>query len=135
MKLRSLKLFLGNIARTTNSKSLPVNSIGNIYETDENGNRSDTIVGYTINCATNKGDEIKIKFPMSVEEKITDLKRQLENDVEIEISFTNLKLTPYALKTKSGDVISGVSGKADDFNIFSTKMDDVGFDISEDVEV
>lgn len=133
MKLRNLKVFLSNVARTTNAKSLPVNSVGNIYETDDNGNRSDTIIGYTITCSANKGDELKVKFPLAVADKIADLKKQLESDVEIEISFVNLKLTPYALKTKSGDVISGVSGKADDFNIFSTKMDDVMLDVDVDI--
>ena len=115
---------LANVARTTNSKSMPVNGVGVIYAQDANGNRTEEVIGYTITCAAYRGDELKIKFPTAVADKIADLRNQLENDVEIEIGFTNLKLTPYALKTNSGDVLSGVSAKADDFEIVSSKLDE-----------
>ena len=68
---------------------------------------------------------MKVKFPISTAEKIADLRNKLEKDVEIEIGFTNLKLTPYALKTNSGDVLSGVSAKADDFEIVASKIDEL----------
>lgn len=42
--------------------------------------------------------------------------------------FTNIKLTPYALKTSAGDVISGVSAKADDFNILPANLDELVMD-------
>ena len=128
MKLRNIRLVLGNVARTTNAKSMAVNSVGTIYETDDDGNRTEKVTGYTVTCSAYRGDELKVKFPIEVESKITDLRRQLENDVEIEISFSGLKLTPYALKAKSGDVISGVSAKADDFDIVSTKLDELMLD-------
>lgn len=124
MKLRNVRLMLANVARTTNSKSMPVNGVGVIYAQDANGNRTEEVTGYTITCAAYRGDELKIKFPTAVADKIADLRNQLENDVEIEIGFTNLKLTPYALKTNSGDVLSGVSAKADDFEIVSSKLDE-----------
>lgn len=133
MKLRNVRLVLGNVARTTNAKSMAVNSVGTIYETDDNGNRTDKVTGYTVTCSAYRGDELKVKFPIEVESKITDLKKQLENDIEIEISFSGLKLTPYALKTKSGDVISGVSAKADDFDIVSSKLDELIVD--DDIEM
>lgn len=125
MKLRNVRLMLANVARTTNSKSMPVNGVGVIYAQDANGNRTDEVTGYTITCAAYRGDELKVKFPVSTAEKIADLRNKLENDVEIEIGFTNLKLTPYALKTNSGDVLSGVSAKADDFEIVSSKIDEL----------
>ena len=94
MKLRNVRLMLANVARTTNSKSMPVNGVGVIYAQDANGNRTEEVIGYTITCAAYRGDELKIKFPTAVADKIADLRNQLENDVEIEIGFTNLKLTP-----------------------------------------
>lgn len=132
MKLRNVRLVLGNVARTTNAKSMPVNAVGTTYETDENGNRTETVTGYTITCSAYRGDELKVKFPVGVADKIEELKTQLENDIEIEISFTGLKLTPYALKTKSGEVISGVSAKAEDFSVVSSKLDELMLD---DVEI
>ena len=128
MKLKNVRLTLASVARTTNSKTMPVNEVGVIYKQDAEGNRTDEIGGYTITCSAYRGDELKIKFPVTVAEKIADLRNKLENDVEIEVVFTNLKLTPYALKTKSGDVISGVSAKADDFAIASANLDELIMD-------
>lgn len=128
MKLKNVRLTLANVARTTNSKTMPVNEVGIIYKQDANGNRTDDIAGYTITCSAYRGDELKVKFPLTVADKIADLRNQLENDVEIEIGFVNLKLTPYALKTSAGDVISGVSAKADDFSITSSNLDELMID-------
>lgn len=132
MKLKNVRLVLGNVARTTNAKTLPVNSVGTIYKMDDNGKPTEEIIGYTITCSAYRGDELKVKFPIEVADKFNELKKQLENDVEIEISFTKLKLIPYALKTQSGEVLSGVSAKAEDFTIESSKTDDLLFD---DVEI
>lgn len=131
MKLKNVRLTLANVARTTTSKTMPVNEVGVIFKQDAEGNRTDEIGGYTITCSAYRGDELKIKFPVTVAEKVAELRNKLENDVEIEVSFTNLKLIPYALKTKSGDVISGVSAKADDFEIASANLDE--FVVEDDV--
>lgn len=130
MKLKNVRLTLGNVARTTNSKTMPVNEVGEIRSVDEaTGKPLDTVTGYTVTCSAYRGDELKIKFPATVKEKWEQLKTELENDVNIEISFTNLKLTPYALKTNDGNVLSGVSAKADDFNIELAGSDDILIDM------
>lgn len=117
MKLKNLRLTLASIARTTNSRTLPANSTSKIFKKDEAGNQTDELDGYSVNCSTYRGDNINIKFGLNVAEKIEKLNKELENDVNIEISFTGLKLTPYAMKSNTGNVLSGVSGKADDFEI------------------
>lgn len=125
MKLKNLRINLSNIARTTNSKSMPVNETGIIYSTDEDGNNTKTVAGYTVSCSAYHGDEIKIKFPTSVKPKIEELNERLENDIEISISFTGLKLKAYAMKGSSGNIISGVSAFADDFEIVDTAEDEI----------
>ncbi len=130
MKLKNVRLTLGNVARTTNSKTMPVNEVGEIRSVDEaTGKPLDAVTGYTITCSAYRGDELKVKFPVTVKEKWEQLKTELENDVNIEISFTNLKLTPYALKTNDGNVLSGVSAKADDFNIELAGVNDILIDM------
>ena len=130
MRLKNLRLTLANVARTTNAKTMPVNSVGEIHLQDETtGKPLDEITGYTVTCSAYRGDELKIKFPITVKEKWEELKAELENDVNIEISFTGLKLTPYAMKTASGTVLSGVSAKADDFKIESSSADDLLLDM------
>ena len=130
MKLKNIRLTLANVARTTNSKTMPVNDAGYVNKFDELGKKTDVVDYYFIDCSANKGDVLKVKFPVTPEiaEKIEQLKADLENDVDIEISFTGLKLTAYAIKSDSGSVLSGVSGKAEDFTV-ETSVDDIMNDI------
>lgn len=125
MKLKNLRLNLSNVARTTNSKTMPVNETGVIFATDDEGNFTKDIAGYTVSCSAYHGDEIKIKFPSSVKPKIDELNERLENDLEISISFTGLKLKAYAMKGTSGNIISGISASADDFEIVDTAEDEI----------
>lgn len=130
MKLKNVRLTLANVARTTNSKTIPVNDAGYVNKFDELGKKTDVVDCYFIDCSANKGDVLKVKFPVTPEiaEKIEQLKADLENDIDIEISFTNLKLTPFALKADNGSVLSGVAGKADDFTVV-TSVEDVMSDL------
>ena len=128
MKLKNVRISLPNIATTTNAKTLSVNEVGTSYRYDEIGNKTDEIDFHFIECAAYRGDSLKVKFPAELTEKIEQLKKDLENDVEIRISFKNLKLTLYAMKAKDGSVLSGVSGKADDFTV-ETSVDDMMKDI------
>lgn len=130
MKLKNLRLTLANVARTTNTKTLPVNETGTIREKNEDGSYSGTIKQYTVDCATRNGDNLKVKFGTDVAGKIAELDRLLENDVEVEISFSGLKLTPYALKSNDGSILSGVSAKADDFEIHKASEYDELIDLA-----
>ena len=129
MKLKNVRLSLANVARTTNSKTMPVNETGTVKKRLEDGTFSDAIVNYTVECSARHGDTLKVKFPLSVAEKIEELNKLLRDDVTIEIAFTNLKLTPYALAGNNGSVISGVSASADDFTIVTTNADDIVIDL------
>ena len=125
MRLKNLRLNLSNVARTTNSRTMPVNETSIIYSTDEEGNYTKTIAGYTVSCSAYHGDELKIKFPVSVQSKIAKLNERLENDIETSITFTELKLKAYAMKGTTGNIISGVSASADDFEIVDTAEDEI----------
>ena len=130
MKLRNVRLTLANVARTTNSKAMEVTNVGTIKTRQEDGTYSNEISNYTVDCAAYRGDVLKVKFPLDVAEKIAKLKNHLENDELVEISFKGLKLTPYAMKANDGSVLSGVSAKADDFEIHVKE-----WDIDEDIEL
>lgn len=43
----------------------------------------------------------------------------MESDISVMISFKKLKLTAYALKASDGRILSGVSAKAEDFEIIN----------------
>ncbi len=119
MKLKNIRLSIANIAKDPTQTSLPVNETGTIFETaPETGIRS--VIGYSITCSGNKGDEIKIKLPLTTEKKITELKNLLDRDMDVAVEFSGLSLRAYAMKTSDGNVFSGISAKADDFDIIST---------------
>lgn len=127
MKLKNLRLTLSNVARTTSSKSMEVISTSPIQKrNDSNTGYVDEIIGYAVDCCAYRGDTLKVKFPVTVADKISELNALLEQDMTVEISFTGLKLTPYAMKVNGDSILSGVSAKADDFTI--TKQINNDFD-------
>lgn len=123
MKLRNVRLTLANVARTTNAKTMEAISVGSIKVRLDDGTYSDEIANYTVDCAAYRGDTLKVKFPVTVADKIATLKKHLDDDVLVEVSFTGLKLSPYALKANDGSVLSGVSAKADDFELHVKTLD------------
>ncbi len=125
MKLRNLRLTLANIASNTSARSLPVNELGVIKERGEDGKPiPDRIIGYSVTCAARR-DTITIKFSSTVKEEWEKLKELIDNDIYTEISFEGLVLTAYSLKSASGDIVSGVSAKAQSFRIVKNEKDDL----------
>lgn len=125
MRLKNVRLTLANVARTTNAKSMEVNSVGKVNKRDDAGNPTNVVDYVYADCAAYRGDTLRVKFPSSLEHKIDALKNKLEDDVEISISFEKLKLLAYALRANDGSVLSGVSAKAEDFTIVSTTADEI----------
>jgi len=124
MKLRNLRLTMANIARKTNDKTLEVIGTSAIRSKNKDGSYSSDPIGYALECAAYRGDTIKVKFPTTVEADIEQVKELLAQDKLVEVSFTGLKLTAYAMPTDSG-YLSGVSAKADSFTIAPTTGSDL----------
>lgn len=129
MKLRNLKLTLSNVTHKS-AKTVPVNAVGEIHATGTNGEQLEEVVGFTVTVAVYR-DELKVKLPVNenIKQKIEQLRANLENEFTTEISFTNLKLTPYVLKSESGNILSGISAKCDDITIESTSAEEIEIDL------
>lgn len=126
MKLRNLRTPLSSVAKTTNAKGLEVISTSTVKKRNEaNTGFTDEIEGYAIECSVYRGDTLKIKFPVTVADKIANLKKLLDEDVTVEISFTGLKISPYAMIARDGTLLSGVSGKATDFEIIKELRNEI----------
>lgn len=116
MNLRNVRINLGSVARTTNSKTLEAINAGHTYKRDDNGNMTREPDTYYIDCAANRGDTLRVKLPLTCAEKITALKDILDtSDQIINIKFQKLELKAYALIGTNGNLVSGVSAKAEDF--------------------
>ena len=116
MNLRNVRINLGSVARTTNSKTLEAINAGHTYKRDDNGNMTREPDNYYIDCAANRGDTLRVKLPLTCAEKITALKDILDtSDQIVNIKFQKLELKAYALIGTNGNLVSGVSAKAEDF--------------------
>lgn len=129
MKLKNLRLTLANVNTTTNRKDMEV------IDTSVNRERlSDRTMGkeidsFSIHCTTYKGDVLKVKVGKELAGKVTKLSNALQDDVTVLVTFTGLKLKAYALKGNDGAIISGVSGRADDFDFEVINFDDMDIEI------
>ena len=132
MKLRNLRLTLSSVARTANSKTMEASNVTPRRCRLKDGTFSDELEGYDVECVANRGDTLKIKLPLTVEEKVKTLKEHLLNDHLVELSFTGLKLFAYAMNGHNNSTLSGVSGKADDFEIHVRT--DIDFDVDIDID-
>ncbi len=122
MKLRNLNLTIADVARTSRDNTLEAVNAGIQKKRGENGTPTNETDFVYVECAVRRGDILKVKFPPELSGKITDLKGRLDSDEIINISFTNLRLIPYALAGNNGAIISGVSAKAEDFTIESSSL-------------
>lgn len=123
MKLKNLRLTTANVARTTNSKDFECIETSVNRVRNENGSYSRDVDSYSIHCSAYKGDILKVKVPKTLANKVTELSDSLSNDVTVMITFTGLKITPYAMIGTDGKLYSGVSAKADDFTFTTTSVD------------
>jgi hypothetical protein len=78
--------------------------------TEEIDKLSIVILGY-------KGSTPAIKLPVELSDKVLDLKEKLDSDSIIRVTFDKLKVRAYALINDKGQLISGVSCSAEDFEI------------------
>lgn len=93
------------------------------------GTMGKEIESYSIHCSAYKGDVLKVKVGKEHAGKVTKLISALNDDVTVLVTFTGLKLKAYALKGNEGAIISGVSGRADDFDFEVQNFDDMDIEI------
>lgn len=124
MKLKNIRLGISNVNTTTNRKDFEVVETSTNRIRNEDGSWGRDFDSYSIHCLANKGDILKVKVPKELSDKVTALNDASADDVIVTVTFTNLKLKAYALKSSEGSVISGVSAKADDFE-FTVNEDEM----------
>lgn len=125
MKLKNIRLTLANVNTTTNRKDMEVVETSINRERLQDGTMGRDIESYSLHCTAYKGDILKVKVPKELADKVTKLSQALSDDVTVLVTFTGLKLKAYAMKASDGSIISGVSGRADDFEYTVQDSDDM----------
>lgn len=125
MQIENLRITMASVARTPDATDMELNKVGKVYKRDEHNNPTSELDYLYAECAANKGDSLRVKFPKELESKIDELKAFLDDDVAVNIAFEKLKLKSYKFRRTDGEVLTGVSGKADDFTIVSSVVDDI----------
>lgn len=125
MRLRSLRLGIENINTSSTKKSfIVVDAMGNRVR-KEDGGSNDKIDAYCLICSANRGDTIKVKVPLELEQKVTEVMNALEKGAVVSVVFTDMSIKAYAMKGNDGRVISGVVASASDFNFDVMTSDDI----------
>lgn len=133
MKLKNLRLTLANVNTATNKKDMEVVETSVNRVRLEDGTLGRDIESYNIHCSAYKGDVLKVKVGKELAGKVSELNTALRDDVTVLVTFTGLKLKAYALKATDGSIISGVSGRADDFQYEVQDSDDLAINMDFDL--
>lgn len=112
MMLKDIKLDLSNVVADPSSDS--VQAVAARSDTD----KQSVIIGYRLEICTRRGSRNPVKLPLNEDnkrniERVAQLLKKLDT---VEIILTDPVIKPYAL-VSSGNLISGVSIKADSFTI------------------
>lgn len=112
MMLKDIRLDLSNVVANPSKSTVQV--VGARPETD----KESVITGYRLEIATRKCSKNPVKLPNKpeVQQNIENLQKLLKKQDFVEVKLMNHTVMAYAL-ISSGNLISGVSIKADSFTI------------------
>lgn len=127
LQLTDLRLPTSSISETTAQTSFKVLSAN--IRTDEAG----TITDCALTCRAIDGVRQNFKLPASAADSVKDVKAQLDKGCTLRVKFERLQIRPFAFVNDSGRLLSGVSTKAERFDIVQSE-DASNIDIDDIIE-
>ncbi len=127
LELTDLRLPTSAISETTAVTSFKVLA-ANIRE-----NESGEITNCALTCRVIDGVRQNFKLPASEANSVKAVKEQLDKGATLRVKFEKLQIRPFAFINDSGRLLSGVSTKAERFDIVQTE-DATNIDFDEIVE-
>lgn len=120
MMLKDIKISLENIVANPQKETVQAVSARN--DTD----KSSVVIGYRLEILTRRGSRNPVKLPMSEENKKNTerVSALLKKQDTVSVILVNPIVRPYAL-ISNGNLISGVSIKADSFTIVEPEDEDL----------
>lgn len=130
--IRHIPLVVGNVAPKRSDRDLEALSIRPRFKADPaTGRPTKEQEGYTLVFQGVKGFEQALKLPMEVQKKAAELKAALDAGFVVRISPVGFRARLYAMTNQQGQLLSGVSISASDFEITSKSQpeEDVFLDL------
>lgn len=120
MLLKDLRLGLENVVADPTKSTVQV--VGARSDTDKDSK----IIGVRLEALTRRGSRNPVKFPLTDEnsENMERVKKLLNKQDTVSVILVNPVVRPYAL-ISSGNLISGISIKADSFTIVEPDGEDL----------
>lgn len=111
MRLQDLRLTLDNI----NPKQTPSDCVDCVSASLQTDKATNTINGIAFDCIGAKGSRFAIKLENNPENKaiLEEVQHLLKKDEIVRLVPENIRITAYAFLTDKGNLLSGVSVKAD----------------------
>ena len=125
MQLRNLHLFPANISKLGRTGRLEAVGTGTGRKQNEEGRWTREPQCHIVECASFHGDTLKVKIPLEPCEEFEKLEKIIRDGKTAVISFSGLTIKPYAMTTAAGTFLSGVSAKADGFQILEILDDEM----------
>ena len=121
----NIRLGLGSITPKASDKDAEVADVLKIPKR-ENGKPTSELACYAIDIVANRGATQKIKLPLELADKITELKTKIDDGAIVRVKFVDLKMRLFNMKTETGNLV-GITASASDFEI--TKIESSEDDI------
>ena len=111
MRLQGLRLTLDNI----NPKQTPSDSVDCVAATLQTDKATNTINGVAFDCIGAKGSRFTVKMENNTENEaiLKEVQHLLKKTETVRLVPENVRITPYAFLTDKGNLLSGISVKAD----------------------
>ncbi len=111
MRLQDLRLSLDNI----NPKQTPSDSVDCVAATFQTEKTTNTVTGVTFDCIGAKGSRFSVKLEHNADNKkvLEEVQHLLKKTETVRLIPENVRITPYAFLTDKGNLLSGISVKAD----------------------
>lgn len=118
MSLQQLHLSSQSIAEKPSARDHQVIDVKITHKFNSETNQTtEEIEKVSIIILGYKGSTPAVKLPIELADKVADLKQKLDSDSIIRVNFDKLKVRAYALINTKGELVSGVSCSAEDFEI------------------
>lgn len=119
MKLNDIRLSLANINRREKDSTCECIGVSFLKDIKD----PDVVKGYKFECAGVRGSTFDIKTDNSEENKevFDKIEKILKKEEDVKIIAEELTVKAYALINEKGNLLSGISAKADSISIVDDK--------------